>query len=526
MEMSMERMTTRWKWIIVWIAFAAFSCNQMDEPAGFLPGLEKVASSTAGSYPRINCSDDVLEPNDFMDESEWLPLDGEVQLNICGNPDWFVVSLSAGEVLELDVGFRHDEGDLDVDLWSLENGRLSLFNSITDDESVRFTAGEDMWLAVKIYGFNYAENRYTLNARVIPAGGLPDDPPDQSMVLSRDDTRYGQVQSGSTEIYRIQLGLLDSLTYDLEFEGSPDELALSLEDPDGLRMTFQGRRQAGLTNVSGVWHASADGDYFLEVAAGQRDLAYRLTVTACENDWDESNDTPELASRNMTRNTIYGYEMCPKEEDWLQFDLGLGHLLEAGVIRPEAEFEVDFFGPVQPVIENVSVNRYGDISYDVRARMPGLHYMRVRGSDTPTHFYFMYDIVDPGRSATWLDSICGDRFEGITTLTGAGDRKYAIEVRECSWAVADMHLHARLIMPQGVTYHMIIYDQDWKIAEVPILRSSGSMSYEAASVSHGGSAMQADDRTYFITIELGGYEDESNLPNEWILELRGGEEGW
>jgi hypothetical protein len=150
-------------------------------PRGVLHGVH--CHCEAGTYeaygqpycmtPRA-CSrpEDGHEPNDTPAAARAVTAGGAaVEGVVCpGNDDWFSIELAAGEAIEVQLVFRHADGDLDAYLWrrgaDVSHSRpLAGSDSEDDDETFRFTApaADTYWLLV--YGHRGAEAGYRLSVR-------------------------------------------------------------------------------------------------------------------------------------------------------------------------------------------------------------------------------------------------------------------------------------------------------------------------------------------------------------------------
>jgi hypothetical protein len=390
-------------------------CGEMNDGSG-LPG--KVMGSTAGVYPRADCSDDEWEPNDGYVDATYLTLVDDETLTICGNHDYYLMDLKAGQTLKVSIGFYHEYGDLDLAIEATDGSWLASSQSTDDDESVSYTASEDIEVLVFVHGYAYAENRYRLSHRVIEsAAGCPDD------------------------------------------------------------------------------------DY-------------------------EPNDSRDQAA-TVAHQAFEEVVVCPGNDDWFAFDLGLGGLLSFSLINPDGKPEFEFFGPGEttPWPVEQSLNKWGDLTYYLQATVPGRYLARNWVHGQQVQYYLLADIKDPGQVREDLDPMCGDLFEGTRHLEGVGGRLYFIQVRECSYAWSDMYLHAQLTQPAGVDYHLMIRDYHYDILASPQDDWAAGRRVETATVSFDG-GLGTNTKYYYLFIRYVGHEEGADLASPWSLELRGGSEGW
>ncbi len=105
---------------------------------------------------------DVLEPNGSPDEAFNLEA-GDVTITGLtihqpGDEDWFRWIANQGSTLNIDLGFSHDIGDLDVELYDQDLRLLSLSNSSNDDEHILLTAEAGQTYFIKVFGYLDATN--------------------------------------------------------------------------------------------------------------------------------------------------------------------------------------------------------------------------------------------------------------------------------------------------------------------------------------------------------------------------------
>jgi len=85
--------------------------------------------------------------------------------SICpGDQDWFVLTVSAGQQVTLDLSFTHASGDLDLYVYDSALVRIGQGQSLTDNEQVVVTPAATGALTLQVKGFTQATtNSYTLD---------------------------------------------------------------------------------------------------------------------------------------------------------------------------------------------------------------------------------------------------------------------------------------------------------------------------------------------------------------------------
>jgi|GEM_PF-996841 len=98
---------------------------------------------TLDLFPQGTCIEDAFEPDNGMGEGAVITTGAApLSLSVCdGDEDWFLTTLQAGETLQVDAGFLHAEGNLDLFLFDLGGGLLAGSTSTDDNEVLTYTAG-------------------------------------------------------------------------------------------------------------------------------------------------------------------------------------------------------------------------------------------------------------------------------------------------------------------------------------------------------------------------------------------------
>lgn len=121
--------------------------------------------------PPASCTDDAQEPNDSQNSAAALD-EGAYDLEVCGagDDDWYSIDLTAGETVEITMSFTHAQGDLDMELFQ-GNTSLGVSESVDNVESLTYTATSATTVDLQVYGYNDAENSYSLDIDL--RGGTP-----------------------------------------------------------------------------------------------------------------------------------------------------------------------------------------------------------------------------------------------------------------------------------------------------------------------------------------------------------------
>ena len=103
------------------------------------------------------CPDDEYEPNDTYETASGVePAFSQTGLVVATNqPDWYVFSVPESSLISVDASFIHDNGDVDIYLYSADNPQsyVDYSLSVTDGESISYytESGGDFLLRVMVY---------------------------------------------------------------------------------------------------------------------------------------------------------------------------------------------------------------------------------------------------------------------------------------------------------------------------------------------------------------------------------------
>ena len=84
--------------------------------------------------------------------------------------DWFSVALQIGDTLTVDIAFEHAVGDLNLELLDPSPAVMDSSTSISDDESVSFTAVEEGDHYIHVFGASDTDEN-TYDMMVTNSGG-------------------------------------------------------------------------------------------------------------------------------------------------------------------------------------------------------------------------------------------------------------------------------------------------------------------------------------------------------------------
>lgn len=239
----------------------------------------------------IPCDQDALEPNDSPGAASQVTENVYTDLTSCGEPDWYLIALEAGDKLEVLIDFVHDDGDLD--LWVFDQATVdsaevfdcdnALGCSITetDDEQVvveQVDAGGAYYIAMGPY--QQARNSYDMLIEVTPQAGLctdddrePNDEPDSATAVFSEGTIGGlEICPDNPDWFRSPMFSGDCLEVAIDFVHAEGDLDLKLYGPgvEGLppAQWVDHQLRASVTSTDDEhlsYEISEDGNYFFQV---------------------------------------------------------------------------------------------------------------------------------------------------------------------------------------------------------------------------------------------------------------------
>ena len=97
------------------------------------------------------CPVDAYEDNEGPTSLSIVGLGTYANLSVCEtDEDWYGMPVTAGDVLDIDLTFAHADGDIDVVLYDISMAVVGGSDSVTDNESVSYTAPADGALMIQV----------------------------------------------------------------------------------------------------------------------------------------------------------------------------------------------------------------------------------------------------------------------------------------------------------------------------------------------------------------------------------------
>ena len=194
--------------------------------------------------------DDDLEPNDDIDSATSLGTGGSFSgLTVSdeyGESDYFSVYAQEGQTITADITFSDDDADLDLEIQDSTGSSLEGSYSVSDDESVEYTAEESGTYYVEVYAFSGGPADYDID--VSTSGSGTDTSTNDDLSLSANATATA---SGDMEVQ-----------FDLENTGE-DTQAVILQAGDGVEALGSDYSVSDHSDDGGAWRSS-EGSWLFE----------------------------------------------------------------------------------------------------------------------------------------------------------------------------------------------------------------------------------------------------------------------
>ena len=214
--------------------------------------------------------DDDLEPNDDIDSATSLGTGGSYDdLTVSetyGEADYFAVYAQEGQTISAEIQFSHDNGDIDMELQDSSGNYLEGAYSVSDDESVEYTAEESGTYYIEVYAFSGAPNDYSID---VSTSGSADSGGDtnEDLSLSANSTATA---SGAMEVQ-----------FDMENTGDSTQ-AVILQAGDGVDQLGDGYSISDHEDDGGNWR-SAEGSWLFESLEGGDSVNPSVTIDVPED---------------------------------------------------------------------------------------------------------------------------------------------------------------------------------------------------------------------------------------------------
>ena len=305
------------------------------------------------------CVTDSFEPNDSSAAASAVTPGIYTSNTVCPTDgDWYEFSANALETVTVDVGFFHDEGNVDAWLW---DDAAATVLATGDSE----TNNEQLTYLVPVTGTFLLEVDLTSDAGVIPGNWYDLEINAQNSSACPADVFEPNDSLASP--WPLPLGVSPGLNvcelepdflaftgypgYEIDilvdFLAAEGDIDLNLYDPDGVIV-------ADATGASApesiTMNASMDGEYVLEVwletdlgASVGTDYSVELELTpgVCVDDAYEPNEGAGGAYLLTAPGAFPGLTACYDVDDWYYYELVTGQTIEVDITFPHDEGDLN-----------------------------------------------------------------------------------------------------------------------------------------------------------------------------------------
>lgn len=269
-----------------------------------LLGVDEVAIqySTSGGGGTTPTTDDAFEQNDSQAAAASIAAGSYPNLQ-CGDEDWFKVTLAATGGVTFKIDFANSEGDLDMVL-SGPSGQVAKSDTTANTESVSGTNLPAGTYFARIFGYNGAKAKYTLNVTVTGGTG-PVPSNDDSYEPNNAKAQAAALAAGSfpglkcndDDWFKVTLAQAGSLTVKIDFANATGDLDMIVENASG---TEVGRSETTADSEQVAKTGLAAGTYFVHVFGYNGAKApYSATVTVTT-----SGTTPTTRTGTVTAGAL------------------------------------------------------------------------------------------------------------------------------------------------------------------------------------------------------------------------------
>ena len=316
------------------------------------------------------CVLDELEPNDsYVDAAEIDLRTVYWNLSLCvGKADWYSLDLHNGEVLNASISFTHEENDLALVLYQLNEDNSITYryqsNTLSDDESIIYRPFEDgtyLLLVNRSRGTQVAEYSMEVSVEgnaceeddfepnnsypeasefVIGIGTCSSDSDCDASQLCRDNRCVADLTLcvGDADWYSFEAENGQLIEAVVGFTHSDNDLGLRLyrQEGDGT-ITYIMGSDTQTDNETILYRPYENATYLVYVyrSRGTQVANYALSITlgdeGCEDDSFEPNNSYTEASSVATDELHSLLTSCVGDADWYSFEAGNGQLINATI---------------------------------------------------------------------------------------------------------------------------------------------------------------------------------------------------
>lgn len=296
------------------------------------------------------CEADASEPNDGYLAA--FPITPGIELadhTLCvGDQDWFEISVGDSQLLNAELRFAHDDGDLSLQLYERnDDGTISRrvgSNTLTDDETINyrpFNGGEFLMQIFPSRGS--ATGHYDFVANLVGEECLDDGYEPNNAYTEATELGIGSYADMTLcvgdddwfELPDVASGQL--ITSSIGFIHEANDLALAIykRNADGT-ISYRAGSNTLTDDETVIYRPFDDGTFLARVyrTRGTQVATYTMDLAIdgkeCVADAQEPNNAyPEAA--DITPGSFEGQTLCVGDADWYAFEASNGQLVDVDV---------------------------------------------------------------------------------------------------------------------------------------------------------------------------------------------------
>jgi len=369
------------------------------------------------------CGMDELEPNFW---NPYLPkkiLNGEYNLKLCsGNSDVFLFYLNSGSILNVDLYFSDDNGNIDMRLYK-ENDRSQLIaysQSSDDDESIEYISDESTFYVLRIYyiwGEPDEDQNYTMSISGISEY--------YDLLNNNLESSSLVVEPGETVLvnYGITSESFEELTQDIDYkiylsEDSILDVSDTLIYSEILSNIVANEEIENSVNISFPQSLNL-ADYFLiskidsenvitEINEDNNVITQKVRVLGnCSSDIMENNDSMQKADTKplLTEGKYDNLTICSGDNDYYALDLTAGDNLYVNLyfnMKNNKDIDLKLIDSTgNTLIESLGLLDNEHINYNIVET--GRYYIKVNGKTFNDENLYDLEILFPS-----CDNVCNN----------------------------------------------------------------------------------------------------------------------
>ncbi len=348
------------------------------------------------------CDNDGLEPNNNRESAAPLLLPVEQEMMICnGESDWYSLTAFEGCQLNIELGFLHAEGDIDISVTDPVGNNFASRTSGSDNESISKPVTLSGDYSVRVYGMAEVNNHYGFRAwlsdcpQAWSCPGVDDEHEENDDLqgatpLTDMVSSAGIICLADRDYFSIDVAEGCALTALLTFSHAEGDLNLSLQDETGVELALSDSQEDGELLE---WLMQADGTLYLEVLLeGDNGNTYELlTEQVCPeicpaDDPMEENDTEEQTTPLAPDVRVEGV-ICGGDEDWFSFEAAEGCEIQVDLYfsHADGDLELDLYDSERRM--DSSHNSENNERVAGTVTVAGLHKIKVLGYNEAENEY-------------------------------------------------------------------------------------------------------------------------------------------